>query len=139
MKKVTGEAVTCRQIFVQKGGPFFRELEKKVIARIGQNPPKLGIISLGGGAVETAENIEIFKSIGLLIYLKTDLKELFKRINRKGLPAYLDPKDPFSSFEKLATKRNPFYEKAADIEINGALLSPDEIASEIIDKVTKFK
>lgn len=135
--KTTGERLTCRQIFSRKGGSFFRDLEKSMVVFLGENPPLNAIISIGGGAIETPENVEVFKSISLLVYLKADLKELFRRINRNGLPAYLDPKDPFASFEKLANKRTPLYEKAAHIEIDGNLLTPHDIASQIVNRVQK--
>jgi len=134
--EIAGETLSCRQIFAQKGGQFFREFEKEIIASLALKSNENAIISIGGGAVEATENIQNLKSIGLLIYLKVGLEELFKRINRKGLPAYLDPNAPFSSFEKLADKRYPFYKNAADFEVDAEGLTPEEIAKKIIEKVS---
>ncbi len=133
-----GELLTCRQIFAHQGVPFFRELEKRVISSLAQKSHQDAIISIGGGAMENPENVKVLKSIGLVVYLKVNLKELFKRINRKGLPAYLDPADPLGSFEKLAQKRIPIYSNAADIEIEADSLTPEEIATKIVEKILQI-
>jgi 3-dehydroquinate synthase len=130
--KCTGETLTSRQIFNQKGGPFFRKLESLTVVKLASKPLRNVVISLGGGALETAENINIIKNLGTLVYLKVDLKVLFERINRNGLPAYLDPKDPFASFETLAEKRISLFEQSADIHIVADLLTPEAIAREIL-------
>ncbi len=113
-KKKEGEKLTCRQIYSQKGGPFFRALEQETIVSMSEKPPKNSIIALGGGALENPENTKLLKKIGTIIYLKGETKELFKRITHNGMPAYIDS---FESFEKLVEKRTPLYLNAADIQL----------------------
>lgn len=145
-KEKRGTALTCRQIFIQEGASVFRTFERDVIATLAYNHREnkimafeahqtavARIISIGGGAMENQENIKNLKSIGTIVYLKIDLKELFfQRMRQKGLPAFLDSNDPLGSFEKLAEKRKPIFEEFSDMKIDGDFLAPDEIAAAII-------
>lgn len=127
-QKIEEKKLTCRQIFSEHGRDYFRDLEHQVIAELG---PEKAIISLGGGALENQENIPMLKKMGLIVYLKGELQTLFKRIQREGLPSYLDPKDPLASFQKIAEARIPTYQEAADIVVEVDLLTPQQIAARI--------
>lgn len=125
----SGESFTCRQIYAKKGREYFRQLEHETLKALAQKPQSNTIIALAGGVVEVAENIEILKSLGTVVYLKADRHELYKRITNKGLPAYLDPQDPWRSFEKLVEKRLPAYAQAAHVVVDTASKGPEEIVS----------
>lgn len=135
--KRTGEALTCRQIYNKNGAPFFRKLENLILSSLASSPLKNGVISLGGGALEAPENRPAVKKLGSLVYIKLELQELFQRINRDGLPAYLDPNDPFASFKIMAEKRMEIFEKEADISIDANQMTPEEIAEKIIKILPK--
>jgi shikimate kinase len=132
-ENLTGEKLSCRQIFSKKGSLFFREMEKEVLVALAEKANENHVISLGGGTIETPENIKLLQSIGKMIYLKGDPKVFFKRIICNGLPAYLDMDDPLGSFEKLALKRNPIYESVADMTIETDYRTPEQIVAKIIE------
>lgn len=136
-EEFAGEHLTCRQIFCQKGESFFRELEKQVIASLAETTCEDEIIAAGGGAMGFPENVQIFKSIGLIVYIRVQSKTSFDRITKDALPSYLDPKDPLGSFEKIIQKRVPNYLNAADLIIEADHLSPTEVASQIIEKTKR--
>lgn len=133
--ELAGERLTCRQIFSQKGESFFRELEKEAIVSLVKTANHGDVIATGGGALEFPENVKMFKSIGLIVYLKVQFQTVYDRLLKKGLPSYLDPKDPLGSFEKITLRRVPIYLNAADLIIETDGLTPAEVASEVIDKV----
>lgn len=135
--KRSGKALSCRQIFKQRGGDFFRQMESLIIASLASKSLKNVVISLGGGALDTNANIEIIKTLGTLVYLKRDLNTLFQKINAQELPAYLDPNDPLGSFKTLAMKRISQFEEHADIQVEGDLLTPEAIADQIILQIPK--
>ena len=109
----TGKHLTCREIHSQEGSTYFRSLEKQEVTRL--NPIEKTVIATGGGTLETPENLYHLKTIGKLIYLQVPLEIIWKRM--KGIPAYLDPKDPEKSFYEIAKKRTAIYEQVADLII----------------------
>lgn len=79
IEKNTG--LTISEIFEQHSESYFRELEAKTIKEFAQNRNQ--IISLGGGALENPENINVLRKNGLVFYLKAPAKELFARIEKE--------------------------------------------------------
>lgn len=102
--------LSCRQIALEKGDPFFRQLEKEIILSLkhGQN-----IIAVGGGAVLNPENAAHLKLLGKMVYLKADKEMIKKRMLSGILPSFIDPEDPDESFENMYQDRK---EKYAAIE-----------------------
>lgn len=127
-QKSENKTWSCRQIFSQKGPSYFRELEHQVIKELLQNCSQKVVISLGGGVIENRENISLLQSFGNIIYLSGEIPTLFQRAQKEGLPAYLDPNDPYESFHKIASSRMAHYHEAADIEVKVDELTPEEIA-----------
>ena len=99
--------LSCRQIALEKGGVFFRKLEKEVIHSLSIEK---AIIALGGGAVLDEDNVSYLKKLGKLVYLKIDKETLKKRMLSNELPSFLDPNDPEESFENMYHDRKKKYE-----------------------------
>lgn len=102
------------EIFELHGEKYFRELETRVISEISQNRNQ--IISIGGGAFENTANIEALKKNGLVFYLKSPTKELFRRIENQAQVSQNRPmlNQDFSvkTIDKLLKKREKNYLKA---------------------------
>lgn len=122
---------TCRQIFAKEGELLFRNLEIQQIASLPGTAKS--VISVGGGTLNDRRNTKILKSIGKVIYLKTPINMLWERVQRRGIPAYLDPADPENAFYELAKKRSPLYEEAANFIIETDGLSKHELMDAIIN------
>lgn len=104
----TASKKRCRALFKEEGETVFRQIEKEqIFSLIGKQST---VISTGGGAVSDLENRTFLKNLGLVIYLKRDPEMLLERMTE--LPSYLESKE---AFYKLAEKRAPFYESAADV------------------------
>jgi shikimate kinase len=108
----------CRQIFLEEGEEKFREAEQQVLKTLSVKDPS--IICLGGGALKDADAVHLVKSLGTVIFLNTNVDTIWNRIELScsqtlRYPAYLDQKDPKTSFYRLAAKRLPHYLIAADI------------------------
>lgn len=121
----TGKRYSCRQIFLEDGEGKFRELERQQIASL--NGIRGHVIAVGGGTLMNPENRVVLQSIGNLIYLKTAEDVLWERMQRRGIPAYLDPLNPEKSFRALAEKRTPIFEQAAHLTIDTTNLSLEEV------------
>lgn len=111
----TGKQLSCRSIYSEEGATYFRALETQEIIRL--KPLSHTVIALGGGTLETAENLSYLKQLGTLIYLKVPLELAWQRVVLTGLPAYVDPQDPRGSFYKIAQERISLYERAAHFVI----------------------
>lgn len=102
--------LTCREISLKEGEPYFRRLEHQVI--LGLKDIQNSVIAIGGGALCTPENIPILKELGWMIYLKESPEVLLTRLMRKDpLPSYVDPNDIEGSFNRLLNQRLPLYEQ----------------------------
>lgn len=126
--KIFSQNYSCRDIYQHKGALFFRALEKEQIALLHEAN---AIISLGGGAFLDHENITHLKQIGKIIYLKTDLKILYERTLKKGLPAYLK-NDNFEEFKETANLRIPLFEEHASLILETDKKSIEQILMEIM-------
>lgn len=128
--RMFGKKCSCRQIFIERGESYFRDLERKQIETLPA--VEQTVIALGGGALNHPEIIKTLQSAGRIIYLKAPPEILWQRMLEKGAPAYIDPSDPEGSFYALADKRSHIYEKACDATIETERLTPNEVVEAII-------
>jgi shikimate kinase len=122
-RKQFHEPFSCRQIAKEKGGSFFRSLEKKVVTALSS--VKESIISIGGGALLDPENISKLSNLGTLVYLIPDKEVIKQRILSSELPYYLDPEDPKESFEDMFIERSKIFEsiKGKYVDLKGKMES----------------
>lgn len=97
-------------IFADLGEPAFREGERRVIARLLDEPPH--VLATGGGAFMNAETRRLIKEKSVSVWLKTDLDVLVRRIGRKDTRPLLQGKDPLTVLKALAAERYPAYAEA---------------------------
>ena len=117
------EKKTVVEIFEEKGEDYFREVETKFLREFSELDHI--IISLGGGTITNKVNVDLMKSSGKIIYLKTSPEMIYKRLRFKiDRPLFRNfvlsenSKEEFvAKIEELLQKRSPFYEKA-DLTIN---------------------
>lgn len=127
-----GEKLNCREIFRKHGEEFFRELEVAVIEELLlSRPVKSRIVALGGGMPMHPRIRGKLKKLGKIIYLKVEPEEIFRRIEKNGLPPYLDADKPFESFMTVFGEREAIYEEIADLKLNPLKLELAEIAAKI--------
>lgn len=106
----------CREIYQITGEENFRFLETIAIGTLKDLPD--GVVALGGGTLLNADNIEIVKRSGRLVYLDEDKATIKQRMFDKGIPAFLDSSDPDSAFEKMYEERRSLYERVCDDRID---------------------
>jgi shikimate dehydrogenase len=120
-------------IFKDSGEEFFRESEKKCLARIMKEPASL-VVSTGGGALISPDNAAIVKeNQGFIFYLSTDLATSLKRVGDNQDRPLISGKDR-EHIEHLYNKRLPIYSSISDFTVDAAG-SPDEILSTIIKAI----
>jgi shikimate kinase len=97
-------------IFVDLGEEAFREGERRVIARLLDQPPH--VLATGGGAFMNEQTRAVIKSQAVSVWLKADLDVLARRIARKDTRPLLAGKDPMIVLQAQADARYPIYSQA---------------------------
>jgi shikimate kinase len=97
-------------IFAHLGEPAFREGERRVIARLLEQPAH--VLATGGGAFMSPETRALIKARAISVWLKTDLEILARRVGRKDSRPLLKGKDPLTVLQDQAQARYPAYGEA---------------------------
>lgn len=116
------------EIFQEFGEAYFREGERKVIARLVEDGPC--VLATGGGAFMDPETRRLIKDKAVSIWLRVDLDVLVERVRRRDTRPLLRGADPAKVLSRLATERAPAYAEA-DITVDGGL-GPHERAVDAI-------
>lgn len=108
IETAAGRSIT--EIFAERGEAEFREGERRVIARLLDEPPM--VLATGGGAFVNAETRALIKQKAVSVWLKADVDVLVRRVGRKDTRPLLKGKDPRAVLEALARERGPAYAEA---------------------------
>jgi len=131
------QRASIRDIVESYGWDHFRAAEKRVIEEVSHSDDF--IIAPGGGAVLDPENVASLKKNGLIIWLKADREILCRRIDRDSRTVASRPtltgKGAMEEFGEVMAVRNPFYERAADAEIDTAGLEVEEVVEAVLSVI----
>jgi shikimate kinase len=106
--------LSVSEIFSKHGEGHFRSGERKVIARLLSEGPR--VLATGGGAYMNEETRHIIAQRGVSIWLSADLDTLMRRVRRKGNRPLLLTPDPEATMRELIEVRYPVY-ALADIHV----------------------
>ncbi len=106
--------MTIAEIFEKFGEAYFRDGERRVIARLMEGPPK--VIATGGGAFINEQTRTLILDRALSIWLDADIKVLADRVSRRDHRPLLKNRDPVEVLTELGKVRNPLY-AAANIHV----------------------
>lgn len=114
-----GERKTCREIFTCLGKDGFAVLEAEAAGGLAQKlaEPVFSVAALGGGAAENRAALERLFGRGKFVYISEEASILYERIMQRGIPPFLNPDDPWGSFEELMKRRTDIYTHIADMTI----------------------
>jgi shikimate kinase len=122
--------MSISQIFIDKGEPWFRDLEKEVLK---EELGKLsGVLSLGGGAPLSEPAQEMLGKIeAAIIYLDVSLATAAPRVGfNRDRPLLLN--NPRGAWQELMDKRRPIYEGLATHVVKVDERAPKDIVDEIV-------
>jgi len=126
-----GKAIT--DIFKEHGEPYFREGERKVIARILKSGSQ--VLATGGGAFMSAETRENIRKAAVSVWLKAELTLLLRRVLKRNNRPLLE-RDPEGVMRSLVETRYPIY-ATADITVESRDLPHDVMVFEIIEALAE--
>jgi shikimate kinase len=98
------------QIFAERGEDEFRAGERRVIARMLQDPAH--VLATGGGAFMNPATRALIKQKAVSVWLKADLEVLVRRVSRKDTRPLLAGRDPREVLQRLMAERYPVYAEA---------------------------
>lgn len=102
---------TISEIFERHGEPAFRDLERRVIARLMSD--ELKVIATGGGAVMNEQTAELVFGKAFTVWLKADLDVLLERTGRNNKRPLLKGGNPAEILQALMDKRYPVYARSS--------------------------
>ncbi|MYZ50076.1 shikimate kinase [Propylenella binzhouense] len=102
--------LTIPEIFATMGEEKFRDGERRVIARLLGDGPK--VIATGGGAFMAAETRRAVRANGISVWLKAELPILMDRVRKKSNRPLLQHADPEEVMRSLLAVREPVYAEA---------------------------
>jgi shikimate kinase len=120
---------TIPEIFEAHGEAYFRDGERKVIARLLKSGPQ--VLATGGGAWMAAETRERAAEDGVSIWLRAELGILMRRVARRDNRPLLKTVDPEARMRALMTERYPIYAEA-DVTVDSREVPHDVIVDEIV-------
>lgn len=99
--------MSVSEIFARFGEPYFRDGERRVIARLIDGTPK--VIATGGGAFMNERTRALILDRATAVWLEADLETLVERVRRRSTRPLLKDRDPREVLSELARVRNPVY------------------------------
>lgn len=102
--------MTIPEIFARHGESYFRDGERRVVARLLDHGP--AIVATGGGAWMDERTREKARERGISVWLKADADLLARRVRRRGTRPLLMNGDPEATLRRLLAEREPYYAMA---------------------------
>lgn len=121
-------------IFSERGEEEFRAGERRVIARLLDDPPQ--ILATGGGAFMNPLTRIVLRQKAITIWLRADIETLMSRVLKRGERPLLKNDNPRKTMEDLMEQRYPIYAEA-DFVVDSIDGPHSQIVDRIIDVLIK--
>ena len=123
--------VDVPMIFEYEGEAGFREREKDILREL-VNKQNI-VLATGGGIILSKSNRDLLSDNGIVIYLKSNQKDLIKRMKNDKTRPLLKDGNIDEIIKKLCKEREPLYEDIADFVIMTKNKRIHEVVNEIIE------
>ncbi len=124
------------EIFSREGEEAFRTREAAVLHELLRRHREVGnrsglIVSLGGGAVTVPAVAELLKREAIVIFLKSDVEDAWKRVQGSTRPLAASS----SGFRNLFARRAHAYAATADATIETGSRSVEQVVSSVVETI----
>lgn len=127
--------VSVEEIFARDGEAAFRSGERRVIARLLDNPVQ--VLATGGGAFMDPETRALIRARAISIWLKADLDVLLARVSRRNNRPLLKEGEPRAILARLIDERYPIYAEA-DITVDSIDGPPEATLAKVMSALGQF-
>ncbi len=121
--------MTIPEIFAIDGETYFRDGERRVIARLLQDGPL--VLATGGGAFMNEETRCRIAERAVSIWLKADLDVLMRRVRKRSNRPLLQNADPEATMRRLMEARHPLY-GLADITVESREAPHERVVDDVL-------
>jgi len=122
--------MTITEIFARHGESYFRDGERRVMARLLAEGPK--VLATGGGAFINEETRARIVEKGVSIWLKAEHDVLWRRVKKRGHRPLLQTREPEKTLRRLLDERNPIYARA-DIAVESRDGPHDAVVEDMLN------
>lgn len=116
-------------IFAIHGEQYFRDGERRVIARLLQSGPM--VLATGGGAFMSEETRSRIAEAGVSVWLRADLEILMRRVRKRPNRPLLNTADPEATMRNLMVVRDPVY-ALADLTVESRDVPHDRVVADVV-------
>ena len=124
IQKKTGVSIPL--IFEIEGEAGFRKRETEMLSELVKT--RNIVLATGGGAVLSAQNREMLKQSGTVIYLRATVDDLWRRTRQDKNRPLLQTQDPRTKLLELYAQRDPLYQETAHIIVESGKRSARHLA-----------
>lgn len=131
IQKRTGVSIPL--IFDIEGEAGFRKRETEMLRELMQ--AKNIVLATGGGAVLSAENRDLLRGNGTVVYLRATVDDLWRRTRHdKGRPLLQTP-NPYAKLAELYAQRDPLYCETAHIVVESGTQSARQLVESLAQQL----
>jgi shikimate kinase len=123
------------EIFEQFGEPYFRDGERRVIARLIEEGH--GVIATGGGAFVDPSTRALILEKAIAVWIDCDIDTLVQRTARRDTRPLLKNGSPREILTRLAAERRAYYSEAP-IKVMSETGPQDATAHQIIKAIDEW-
>ncbi|MFN0194875.1 MAG: shikimate kinase [Aestuariivirga sp.] len=124
------------EIFADHGETYFREGERRVIARLLDGEAK--VLATGGGAFINEETRNRIRDSGVSVWLKAELPLLMKRVMKRSDRPLLRNGDPEGVMRRLIDERYPVYAEA-DVTVESKDVQHTQMVSDVVRALAQWQ
>ena len=132
---ICGGCREAKELFAQKGEPYFRACETALLKSFAQGAPR--IVSCGGGVPLREENVVAMRESGTVVLLTASPEVILERVKDSDERPLLQGHKDVSYIAVLMEQRRPRYEAAADITVDTSQLNIEEVCRQVLRQVTE--
>ena len=133
IERAAGKSI--KEIFAEHGEAYFREGERKVIARLLASGPQ--VMATGGGALLNEETRANIRRSGVSIWVKADMAILVRRVAKRSNRPLFEGRDPEEVVRDLMEARYPIYQAVADLTVQSRDVPHEMIVGEMMEALAR--
>jgi len=133
----TRTGATVGLIFDIEGEEGFRQRESRMLRELAAR--KGVLVATGGGSIVSKANRDLLRKSGIVVYLRTSVKQQLERLGRDHTRPLLQTRNREIKLLELAKDRNPLYEEIADLVVPVKNRKIDSTVNEIYQAICTYR
>jgi len=133
IERAAGKSI--KEIFADHGEAYFRDGERRVIARLLASGQQ--VMATGGGALLSEETRANIRRSGISVWVKADQALLVRRVTKRSTRPLFEGRDAEAVVRDLMEARYPIYAAVADIVVESRDVPHEVIVGEIVEALAQ--